>query len=109
MLQQLLARFAERVRDLEVELLLQGIECHFYLVDPPALLVDRRDAPLEVDARLDRAKNLVAGAEHALEERELLRQKLEDALICHVRAVQEIDDHHIVLLSVAVTPADALL
>ena len=59
--------------------------------------------------RFDGAEHLVAGAEHALEELELLGEQLEDALVGLVLPVEEVDDDDVVLLAVAVAAADALL
>ena len=74
-----------------------------------ALLVDGGDALLEVDARLDGAEHLVAGAEHAVEEPELLVEELVDALVGGVLLVEEVDHHDVELLTVAVATPDALL
>ena len=108
-LQQLLARARHRFVDLEAQFELELVEGGLDLVGLAAALVDGGDALLEVDAGLDRAEHLVAGAEDALEELELLGQQLEDALVGRVLAVEEVDDHHVVLLAVAVAAADALL
>ena len=85
------------------------VEGRLDLLGLPALLVDRRDALLEVDAGLDGPEHFVAGPEHAVEQLELLGEELEDALIGRVLLVQEVDDHHVVLLAVAMAAADALL
>ena len=57
----------------------------------------------------DGAEHLVAGAEHALEQAELLGEELEDALVGGVALVREVHDDDVVLLAVAVDTADALL
>ena len=90
---------------LELELVEGGLD----LLGLAAVLVDGGDALLEIHAGLDGAEHLVAGAEDALEELELLGQQLEDALVGRVLAVEEVDDHHVVLLAVAMAAADALL
>ena len=55
------------------------------------------------------AQHLVACAEHAAEQLELLGEQLVDALVGSVLLVEEVDDDDVVLLAVAVTAADALL
>ncbi len=107
--QQLPARTGHGVIDLEAQLELKLVKRRLDLLRRAAPLIDARDAFFEVDARFDRAENLVAGAEHAFEERELFRQKPEYPLIGLVVAIQEIDDHHIMLLPVAMATADPLL
>src|SRR5690606_40601864 len=67
------------------------------------------DPPLEVDAVLQRAEDLVRSAEDAVEEVELLLQQLEEACIRRVLAVEEVEHQHVVLLAIAMAPADALL
>ena len=57
----------------------------------------------------DGPQHLVARPEYALEQLELLGEQLEHALVGLVLLIQEVDNHHIVLLSVAVAAADALL
>ncbi len=65
----------------KAELELELVEGACDLVGRAAALVDVGDALLEVDAGLDRAEHLVAGAEDALEELELLGEQLVDALV----------------------------
>ena len=79
------------------------------LLGRAALLVDGEDALLEIHAGLDGAQHLVGGTEDAAEEAELLAQQFEHAAVGLVALVQEVDDHHVVLLPVAVAAADALL
>ena len=61
------------------------------------------DPFLEIDTRFDRAEHLVGSAEYAREKLELFSQKLEDALIGSIVPVQEVDDHNVMLLPIAVT------
>ncbi len=93
----------------QAEFELELVEGSLDFVRLAAVLVDVGDALLEVHAGLDRAQHFVAGAEDAFEELELLGQQLEDALVGGVLAVEEVDDHHVVLLAVAMAAADALL
>ena len=74
-----------------------------------AVLVDVDDATLEVDARFDRPKNLVAGSEDAREKPELLVEQLKDTQVGGVGLVEEVDNDDVVLLSVAMAPPDPLL
>jgi hypothetical protein len=93
-----------------VELGLQGVERGVDLVGGPAALVDLGDGALEVDAGGGgRAQHVVAGAEHPLEQLQLLREQLVDPDVSLVRGVEEVDHDHVGLLAVAVAPADALL
>ncbi len=94
--------------DLFVHLRLQGLEGGVDLLRGPALLVDREDALFEVHAGFDRAQHLVGGAEHAAEQVELLLQQLQNAAVGLVALIEEVDDHHVVLLAVAMAAADAL-
>ena len=89
--------------------LLELVELELDLLRRAALLVDRRDALLEVHAGFDGAQHLVAGAEHAVEEPELLVEQLVDALVGGVLLVEEVDHDDVELLAVAVAAADALL
>ena len=95
--------------DLEVELELERIEGGLDFLRPAAALIDGGDAFLEVHTGFDGTEHLVAGAEDAGEELEFLIEELENAEVRLILAVEEIDDHHIVLLAVAVAAADALL
>src|SRR5487761_67278 len=89
---QLLPCLTHRLVDLEAQFELQLVECRLDLVRLAASLIDRPDPLLEIDARLNRAENLVARAENAFEEFEFLREQLIDALIRFVLAVEKIDD-----------------
>ena len=91
------------------EFLLELVELELNLLRRAALLVDADDALLEIDAGLDGAEHLVAGAEDAVEEPELLVEKLVDPLVGGVALVEEVDDDDVELLAVAVAAADALL
>ena len=66
------------------------------------------DPPLEVDARFECPQHVVGCAEDAVEELQFGIEKLEDAFVGLVGAVDEVDHDDIVLLAVAVTAADAL-
>src|SRR5207248_1747888 len=99
------ARVGHARGDLLLELALEGDEGGVDLGGAAAGLVNLGDAALEVDAALQRAQHLVRGAEDALEEAELLREQLEDALVSGVGAVEEVDHDHIVRLAVAVAAA----
>src|SRR5689334_4835278 len=72
-------------------------------------MVDRSNPLLKIDARLYGAQNLIACAEHAIEQLKLLIEQLVDALIRCVGLVQEVHDNHVEFLSVTVTTADTLL
>src|SRR5207245_1163979 len=78
------------------------------LVSPSALLVDRGNPLLEVHAGFDGAEDLVARAEHALEQLEFFRKKLEHSLVGRVLFVQEVHDDDVVLLAISVAAADTL-
>ncbi len=108
-LQELPARAGHGLVDLGAQFELQLIERRLDLLGRAAALVDGGDAFLEIDARLDGPQHFVAGPEDALEERELLGQQPEHALVGLVVPVEKIDHYHIVLLPVAMAAADALL
>ena len=101
--------FRRGLVDLQAEFELELVEGGLDFVGLAAALVDGGDALLEIDAGLDGAEHLVAGAEHALEELEFFGEEFEDAFIGGVLAVEKIDDHDVVFLAVAVAAADALL
>ena len=107
--EQLLASIALALRDLRLHLQLELVELELNLLRAAALLVDGGDALLELHPRLDHAEHLVAGAKDAVEEAELLVEELVDAQVGGVLLVEEVDHHHVVLLTVAVTAPDALL
>ena len=107
--EQLPPSVVHRLFDLGVEIEAQLLELGVDRLGRAAVLVDRHDAALEVDARLDRAEHLIACAEHAREQAELLVEQLEDANVGCVRAVEEVDHYDIVLLAIAMAPPDALL
>ena len=104
----MLARAGHRLIYFKTQFELELVECSLDFVRLAAALVDGGDALLEIHAGLDSAEHFVACAEHTFEELELLGQKLEDALIGGIVAVEEIDNHHVVLLAVAVAATDAL-
>ena len=107
--EQLLPGVPLAAGDLGLEVELQLVELELDLLRGAALLVDVGDALLEVHARLHRAQHFVAGAEHAVEQAELLVQELVHAHVGGVLLVEEVDHHHVELLAVAVAPPDALL
>lgn len=107
-LEQRAAGVFEPGADLLVELGPQRLKGGVDLVGRAALLADGEDALFEIDARLDGAQHLVAGAEHAVEELELFRKQFEHAAVGGVALVEKVDDHHVVLLAVAMAAADAL-
>src|SRR5690606_29774884 len=72
-------------------------------------LEDVQHPLLKVHAVFDGAEHLVAGAEEAVEEAEFLLQQVVDTAIGEVVLGEEVDDDYVVLLTVAVAPADALL
>ncbi len=107
--EQDLARVGEAGRDLGLQIGLQLVEGGRDLAGGAALLVDAGDAALDVHAGLQRAEHLVARAEDAGEEPELLVQQLEDAPVGLVAAVDEVEHDHVVALAIAVAAADTLL
>ena len=54
-------------------------------------------------------EHFVARAEHPLEEPELLREQLVNALVGRVVSIEEVDDQHVVLLPVTVAAPNPLL
>src|SRR5579884_335329 len=104
--QQLLPRFLALVADLRFEVYLKLVELEGNLFRRAALLVNGDDALLEVHTGLDGAQHLVACAEHAVEQAELLIQKLVNTHIGGVATVEEIDDDHVEFLAVAVAAAN---
>ena len=91
------------------QLRLQRIEGGFDLLGLAAGVVDLEDAFLEVEAAFNAAQHFVAGAKHAREQVELLGEQFQHALVGLVAGVEEVDDHHIETLTVAVAAANALL
>src|SRR5262249_30284694 len=106
--QELFTRVFLTLGDLGFELALKLVELELDLLGRAALLVDGGDAFLDIDAGVDRAEHLVAGAEHTVEQAELLVEQLVDPDVGGVRLVEEIDDDNIELLAIAVAAADAL-
>ena len=106
---ELLVPVGLRVADLALQLLLELVELEADLLRSPAPLVNVENALLEVDAGLDGTQHLLARAEDALEELELLGKKQIDADVGGVSLVEEVDHDDIELLAVAVAAADALL
>ena len=88
--EELLAGVVARLSNLRFEFLLELIELELDLFGRAALLVDADDALLEVDAGLDGTQDLVAGSEDAIEEAELLREKLVDALVGGVALLRKL-------------------
>ena len=107
-LQELPAGLRHRFVDLKAEFELELIEGGLDLVDLAAALVDIVDALLEIYAAFDGAEHFVAGAENAFEQLELFGQQFVNAPVRGVLAVEEVHDHHIVFLPVAMAAADAL-
>ena len=72
-------------------------------------LVDLGNAAFKVHAAANGAQHFVTGTKHAFKQLKFLRQQFIHALVCRVAVVNKVDYHHVVLLAVAVTAADALL
>ena len=88
---------------------MQRIEGGFDLLGLPTGVVDLKDAFLEVEAAFDAAQHFITCAEHAGEQIEFLSEQFQHALVGLVAGVEEVDDHHVVTLTVAVATANALL
>ena len=95
-------------RDLFVEFALQLVERVADLIGGAAPLVDLADPFLDVDARFERPQHIVGGSEDPVEELEFLVQQFKHPQVGLIRPVDEVDDHHVVLLAIAVAAADAL-
>ena len=108
-LKQYLARLDHRLVDFAGEVELELLEAGLDFLGLSAVLVDLGDTPLEIDTGADGTQHFVASPKHALEELELLRQQLVHPCIGLIAAVDEVDHHHVVLLTVAVAAPDALL
>ncbi len=76
--------------DLIFERKLELIECCIDLGGCSTLLVDLRDAPLEVDAAFERTQYFIARAKHFVKQLELLREQLVDTLVGGVPQIDEI-------------------
>ncbi len=109
MLQKALPRLGQASLNLRIQFGLEGVESGLDFLGCPALLIDLGYPALNVYAGFKSAKHLVAGTENAVEQAELFAEQLEDPLVSLVTAVEEIDDHDVVFLAVAVAAADALL
>lgn len=108
-LEQLPTRIVHTGTDAFVHFLLEKLsERRFNLLRGSAFLVDGKDPLLEIDPRLDTSEHIVRGTEHAVEQVELLAQKFEHPAVRFVAFVEKVDHDDIVLLSVAMTAADAL-
>ena len=108
MLEECTPCIIEPAANLLFHLLLRFAEGGIDRLGRSAFLVNCQNAFLEIDPGFDRPKHFVRGAEYAIEEPELLREQFEDALVGGVAFVQEIDDHHVVFLPVAMTATDPL-
>src|SRR6185369_242227 len=75
----------------------------------PTRLINVGYALLEIYAGTNRAEDFITRTKHALEKLKLLRKQFIDSLVSFVLSIQEVDDHYVVLLSVAMTTANALL
>ena len=71
-----LPRLTHGFIDFEAEFELKLVKCGLDLVRLATLLIDGRYPLFEIDAGFDRPQHLVAGAEYAFKELELLRQEL---------------------------------
>src|SRR5690606_1901620 len=98
-------RLVDLGREIELELLKAGLD----FVRVTAVLVDLGDAALEIDTGADGAQHFVARTKLGVEELDLLRQQFGDALVRLVAEIDEVHNHHVVLLTVAVAAPDALL
>src|SRR5262249_14225058 len=98
------ARLGHSPVDAVLEVLAQGIEGPTDLLGGPTGLVDVQHSPLEVHPALQGAEDLVGGAEHPVEEVELLLQNLVEAGVGGVLTIQEVEDQHVALLAIAVAP-----
>ena len=107
--EQLLVRLGLGLSNVAFKVLLELVELKTDLLRRPALLVNRDDALLEIDTRLNRSKYLIAGTEDSIEEFEFLIQELIDPNVCGVGLVQKVHNHHIELLPVTMAAANALL
>ena len=107
--QQCGSRFDHLVGNLRTQLLLQPIESLLYFLRRATLVIDLRDAFLEVHTVADAAQHLVAGTENSAEELELLIQQFIYTHIGSIAFVEEVDNYHVVLLPVAMAAANALL
>ena len=79
--EQLLAGVPLAGGDFGFQFLLKLVELELNLLRRAAFLVDGGDALLEIHARFHGPEHLVAGAEHAVEEPELLVQQFVDPLV----------------------------
>jgi hypothetical protein len=93
--------------DALIHFFLELQEGSFDLFRRSALLIDREDALLEIDARLDAAEHIVGCAKHAVEQAEFLAEQLKNAPISFIALVQKIDDDNIMLLPVAMASSNA--
>ena len=106
--QELLVGMIEFLGDALVEFSAQGVKSMLDFRFGAAILINLYDALFEVDPAFDGAEYFIAGAEHAVEELELLFEQFIDADIGGISLVEEIDDYYIEALSVPVASADAL-
>ena len=107
--EKLLAGVAASLGNLRFEFLLELVELELDLFGRAALLVDGDDALFKIHTGLDGPDDFITGSEHSIEQLELLRKQLIHANIGGIGLVEEVDDYHVVLLTVAMAPSDALL
>ena len=106
---QLLVGLIQALGDAFFEVVPQGVKSSLDFQFRAAVLINLYDAFFEIDAAFDCAQYFVTGAEHTVEQGKFLFQQLIYPHIGGVSLVQEVDDHYIETLSVAVASADALL
>lgn len=107
--EKFLAGIALPFGNLGIEFLLKLVELELNLLWRAAFLIDARNAFFKIDAGLNRTENLVTGSEDAIEQAELVGQQFVNTQIGGVVLVEEVDNHDIELLSVAVASPDPLL
>ena len=94
--------------NLIIKIRLQLIEGRRNLGRVTACLINSGNPSFDIDARLQCPQDLITCPEHSVEQRELLTEDLEDSLVRLVATVKEVNHHNVMLLTVAVTTANAL-
>ena len=105
---QLLAGILHRCLDTHIHFLLNLVEGSVDFLWGATLLIDVEHPLLEVNTRLDATQHFITRTEDTIKEMEFLRKQLEHTHISCICLVNEVENHHIILLSITMASTYAL-
>ena len=109
MFKELLAGIIQPGADRFVHLCLKGFECRIDLFGSSAFLIYGENSLFEIDPRFDCAEHFVRRTKYAAKQVKFLGQQLQYATVSFVPFVQEVNDDHVMFLTVAMAASDTLL